>query len=292
MNDVEASIPMEVFLYQAFEENFERLRLKTGRSIAPNVKDAALRQVLLYWRKLRSLAERVDETEIKLTIPEQRTPAGRTFTLEGVVDIVHGDDGRTTMFDLKTHLEAADARADLDPYAKQLALYGHIWQGLRGKELDGAALIASNPPRLLRRALELDDDAAFTRELERWDPIVELPVSRDTVDEVVRDFGEVVDAIEDGRFAAPTVETLLAPTGSGRRSTFGYDVCRNCDARFSCSSYRQYVQRRRPNSRMAEALLEDMEDYGHPQERDAWTDANLPTDGRSRFGALVGEDEV
>jgi hypothetical protein len=51
----------------------------------------------------------------------------------------------------------------------------------------------------------------------------------------------VVDAIEDGEFAAPPASRLKAKRTSSNR-TFGADVCVNCDARFSCASYREYVR--------------------------------------------------
>ena len=81
----------EQFLRDAFEANFERLREESGRVVTPDVKRAAFEQVLLYWRRLRTLAEQVTETEVHLVLPDQRSPEGRRYTLEGVVDIVrHG----------------------------------------------------------------------------------------------------------------------------------------------------------------------------------------------------------
>ena len=99
----------EQFLRDAFEANFERLREESGRVVTPDVKEAALQQVLLYWRKLRTLAEQVTETEVHLVLPDQRSPEGRQYTLEGVVDIVR-EHGQTVMYDLKTYLDAEAAQ--------------------------------------------------------------------------------------------------------------------------------------------------------------------------------------
>src|SRR5262249_30989331 len=96
-----AELDIESFLREAFEANFERLREESGRSVTPDVKAAALEQVLLYWKRLRELAEKVTETEIRLLHPDQRTPAGRRYTLEGIVDIVREAD-TTTLYDVKT----------------------------------------------------------------------------------------------------------------------------------------------------------------------------------------------
>ena len=93
---------VEAFLREAFEANYERLRLETGHTLPVDLKATAWEQVLLYWRRLAELARRVTETEVRLTLPDQRTPKRRRFGIEGVVDIVR-EDGRTVMYDLKTH---------------------------------------------------------------------------------------------------------------------------------------------------------------------------------------------
>lgn len=130
---------------------FKRLREESGRVVTPDVKRAAFEQVLLYWRRLRTLAEQVTETEVHLVLPDQRSPEGRRYTLEGVVDIVREHD-ETVMYDVKTYLDAEAAQADIDPHFKQLNVYAHIWQTLRGP-LDEAAMVARWSPLALRHAL-------------------------------------------------------------------------------------------------------------------------------------------
>jgi len=51
----------------------------------------------------------------------------------------------------------------------------------------------------------------------------------------------VVDDIEDGRFTPPPVETLTESLPGGYHVRFATRVCRNCDTRFSCASYRQFA---------------------------------------------------
>ena len=94
--DVEAKI------CRFFNDNFETLKLEGGHALAPDVKRTALQQVLMYWRKLHDIAEKVTDTEVKLNLPQQHTPAGRVFGIEGVVDIVREND-RIVMYDIKTH---------------------------------------------------------------------------------------------------------------------------------------------------------------------------------------------
>ncbi len=43
------------FIIEAFEENYELMRLEGGHAITGEVKQQALEQVLLYWEKLHEL---------------------------------------------------------------------------------------------------------------------------------------------------------------------------------------------------------------------------------------------
>jgi hypothetical protein len=210
----------EQFLKDAFEANFERLREESGRVVTPDVKKAALEQVLLYWRRLRTLAEQVTETEVHLVLPDQRSPEGRRYTLEGVVDIVREHD-QTVMYDLKTYLDAEAAKADIDPHFKQLNVYAHIWQTLRGQPLDEVAVIATRPTRSLRSALATQDDARIAKALESWEPVLPVNVEQGVLDAVIAEFGCVVDAIEGHRFAPPPVETLLGEASSAEEVVAG-----------------------------------------------------------------------
>ncbi len=229
---------MESLIGEFFESNYERLRLEGGHALTPHVKKAALDQVLHYWRKLRNVAESVTNTEVKLTLPEQTTPDGRRFTLEGVVDIVREDD-RTVMYDIKTH-DPDYVRANLGMYEKQLNVYAHIWQGLRGQPLDQTAIIATAFPETLRDAINSGSQTVIARELEKWEPLIDIPISQSHVEDTIREFGEVVDAIECRQFAPPPVERLQSRLDNTRQ-LYATRICRNCDARFSCSSYRNYA---------------------------------------------------
>lgn len=263
----------EQFLMEAFEANFERLREQSGRSLAPFVKEAGRLQVLLYYRRLHELASRVGETEVRLVLPDQRSPAGRRYTLEGVVDIVQDGD-RTVMYDLKTYLDAESASEHIEPHYRQLNVYAHIWQGLRGRPLDAVALIATRPTRVLGRALRTGDPLRIEAALGVWEPVLDVPVEASVVEEVIRDFGEVVDRIEDRQFTAPPLAVLKGPSRPDGKTPFAQDVCLNCDARFGCTSYRQLVRAQAPG-RADAALRESTADFGGDAERDDWRDSGL-----------------
>jgi hypothetical protein len=196
-------------------------------------------QVQQYWRRLESLARQVTDTEVRLQLPAQKTPEGRSFGIEGIVDIVREDDGRTTMYDIKTH-EAALVKNNIDQYARQLNVYAHIWHGLRGNRLDATAVICTQLPPEVVRAHESGEAARLAEALAKWDPVIPITFDPAGVATTVRQFGAVVDKIESHQFDSPTDEILKARL-PGTQARFAVYVCRNCDARFSCRSYQRHI---------------------------------------------------
>jgi hypothetical protein len=231
---------IEERLNEFFDENLAALTLESGHSLTPEVKDTARQQALMYWRKLRAIAERITDTEVRLNLPQQTSPAGRTFAIEGVVDIVREDE-QVVMYDIKTH-DTAAIKSNLSDYAQQLNVYAFIWQNLRGQRLDETAIICTQLPEALRIAATQQDEQRIARELPRWDPLIAVPFAPEHVDDTVRHFGEIVDKIEDGAFAPIGLPTLQAGL-PGTSRTFASEICRRCDARFSCASYRAYAHK-------------------------------------------------
>jgi hypothetical protein len=221
-----------------FHRNLRELEADKGHALAPGVRETALQQVKLYYRRLQDIADRVTDTEVKLSLPGLRTEGGRPFTIEGVVDIVR-EEGRTVLYDIKTH-DAQEVRANLPEYEKQLNVYAHIWQGLRGEGLDETAVICTRYPADVDRALRSDGEGDLERALAAWEPLIPLPLEPAHVEDIIREFGETVDQIESHRFDPPHLDTLRL-TLPGMTARFAVAVCRNCDARFSCGSYRQYA---------------------------------------------------
>lgn len=230
---------VEQFLQERFEENLERIQEETGTGLAPDIEDMAFQQVLYYWRKLKDIATRVTETEVRLNLPSQQTPAGREYGIEGVVDIVR-EGNRTVMYDIKTH-DAAYVRAHRDDYSRQLNIYAHVWQHLRDQDLDETAVITTSFPEKLREAISNGDAPVIEQEMTSWEPVIDIPFDDNAVDEAIGQFGEVVDSIEDGSFSPPGVSVLRTRTADNAKA-FATRICRNCDARFSCRPYRLYAK--------------------------------------------------
>ncbi len=229
---------IEQFLEEVFSENYEHLHAETGRGITPAMRQLAWEHVRAYWRKMRSVAEKVTETEVRLSLPSQTSPSGKQFTIEGVVDVVREGD-ETIIYDLKTH-NPDIVMINKEAYAGQLNVYAHIWQKLRGNTPDDIAIIATEPPAEVRKALQDNDIDALKRKMAKWDPVVRLNFDQSAVDKCVSHFGQIVDNIENRRFVPPSPKEL-GKTKPGQKAPFGTAVCRHCDARFSCRSYEKYM---------------------------------------------------
>ncbi len=263
---------IEAKIREFFDSNYEILQLESGHSISEDGKQMALNQVLCYWRKLKEIAENVTDTEVRLSLPDRRTPGGRTYSIEGVVDIVK-EKGETWMYDIKTH-EPDYIRANIEFYEDQINVYAHIWQHLRGNTLDRTAVISTAYPKGIREALYYGDEAKLAKEMEKWAPVIEVPSVPEKVERTIEDFGRVVDMIEESEFAPPP-KGKLEEKMPGSSRAFAVQVCRNCDARFSCESFRQYALD--PKRRGGIEFVKYVEQAGDDLDQEAWVNANLET---------------
>lgn len=253
-----------------FEHNFERMKLEGGRTITEDAKQLALNQVLFYYQKLKDVANKVTSTEVKLTLPEQRSEKGRKFTIEGVVDIVKEGEG-TWMYDIKTH-DPEYIKSDLSRYEDQLNVYAHIWQGLRGEDLDETAVISTAYPQSLKLAIIAGDLFRIQHEVAKWEPIIPIKLDQGNVQETIKEFSKTVDAIEENEFYPASIDTLKSKM-EGTHSLFATRICRNCDARFSCPSYRDYATSIGKGERGN--FKKYFDDFGTDADKEEWINANL-----------------
>jgi len=153
-------------------------------------------------------------------------------------------------------------------------VYAHIWKNLRQQQLDETAVIATRFPEEFNAVW--DNPAALDQMLQGWNPIIETDVDAQRVQETVAEFARTVDAIEEGIYSPPDASSLGQKILRGR--TFASGVCRNCDVRFSCSSYREHVKISK--SRELPRFKDIYEDAGTETDReirkDAGLDATLP----------------
>jgi hypothetical protein len=264
---------VEKRIEEFFNLNYERLRLEGGHGITDDIRQFALQQVIMYWRKLRDVAENVTQTEVKLTLPDMVSPRlKKRYTIEGVVDIVK-EEGETWMYDIKTHdLDYIQENREL--YESQLNVYAYIWQGLRQQALDHTAIISTAIPDELRSALRRGDKNAIEKGIEDWNPLVELNFAQGKVEHTIKEFGKVVDKIENHEFRPPPLKKLKDRVAGARSNEqFGTRVCRNCDARYSCNSYREFAQGTYGKTKML--FKKYYNDYGNDADQEDFLTANI-----------------
>lgn len=264
--------PMEVKILQFLERNYEQLKLEGGHALTEDIKQLAMLQVILYWRKLKALADKISDAEVRIALPNQKTPKGRTFSIEGVVDIVREGDVNQ-MYDIKTHDHGYIA-ANKELYEEQLNVYAHVWQELRKNKLDLTAVISTAIPHSLRDAIRSKDEARIAQELAQWDPVIPIAVHQDKVKETIAAFGDVVDKIEDSCFPCPTLAELQRKAKGDE--IFATTVCRNCDGRYSCEVYREHA--RGAGKGRAADFMKYFEVDPNEEEHEDWIDANVPSE--------------
>lgn len=252
-----------------FEDNFRYLRENSGHAINENMKENAYRQILCYYRKNQKIIEQITRSEVKLSLPEQKTPNQKIpYTIEGVVDIVREGE-ETWLYDLKTH-DPERIKAEPEKYKEQLNVYAHIWKGLQKNELDNTAIIATPIPNALKQAIESGNEEKIQKEYDKWEPVIPFGYDEDEVADMIERFGETVEHIENSDFTPPEVKKLESKM-PGMKFNFATHVCRNCDVRYSCSSYVEYLKKSRNANRSN--MLKYM--AGSAEEQEEFIEGNL-----------------
>jgi len=225
-------------LFDAFEQNFTILRHEYGHAISREMKESARKVIAAYGLKFFDIANRITETEFHLCLPDQITEQGRTYSLEGVIDIVSESD-RSVVYDIKTH-DIEYFKNDENRVQDQLNVYAHIWQKLRMKKVDSMIVLLLSFTRELKQKIgSLDlcdarDIQTFQAMLEGWNPVKEFRYKEEECGRTIIDFGRTVDAIESHQFEAPDMKRLRAENGEPRSTLL---MCERCDIRPGCPSH-------------------------------------------------------
>jgi hypothetical protein len=96
----------------------------------------------------------------------------------------------------------------------------------------------------LRAAIENGTEEKIQTEFDKWEPVIPFGYDEDEVADMIENFGETVERIENSEFAPPDIKRLESKM-PGMKTNFATHVCRNCDVRYSCSSYREYMKKTR-----------------------------------------------
>ena len=178
-----------------FDRTFRFLVASDVRPIGDRARDAALAQVLNYFRQNRDEMHRVIQTEVDVSLEKDG------YILVGKVDLLLGGDGKLELLDFKTSPRPKDSPELLAAYERQLCTYAHILERRHGRHVDRLLLYWTSEPR-------------------KEDALMVLPYEPKRVEEAGRHFDETVRSIQAREFAVTTPPDAA--------------ICKECDLRMLC----------------------------------------------------------
>lgn len=180
-----------------FDRTFRFLVASDVRPIGDKARDAALAQVLNYFRQNRDEMRRVIQTEVDVSLEKDG------YILAGKVDLLLGGDGKLELLDFKTSPRPKDSPELIAAYERQLCTYAHILERRHGRHVDRLLLYWTSEPR-------------------KQDALMVLPYDPRRVEEAGLHFDETVRCIQAREFAVTTPPEAA--------------ICKECDLRMLCHS--------------------------------------------------------
>lgn len=180
---------------ELFDRTFRFLAVSDVRPIGDKARDAALTQVLDYFRQNRDEMRRVIQTEVDVSLEKDG------YILVGKVDLLLGGDGRLELLDFKTSPRPKDSPDLIAAYERQLCTYAHILEQRHGRRVDRLLLY-------------------WTSESRKEDALMVLPYDPKRVEEAGRHFDETVRRIRAKEFAIKTPPEAA--------------ICKECDLKLLC----------------------------------------------------------
>jgi DNA helicase-2/ATP-dependent DNA helicase PcrA len=114
------------YIEERFHLNYKMLQLKEVRYMAEAQKQAALQNVVNYWKNNKTYLDGIRDAEVDVSLEKDN------YILTGAIDLVASEDGSLEILDFKTGSKP-DGQSDLvDSYYKQLCIYAHIFQNRSG----------------------------------------------------------------------------------------------------------------------------------------------------------------
>jgi len=165
------------------------------RPIGPKQQEAALLQVINYYRQNKDSFTEIVETEVDVSLEKEN------YILTGKVDLLLGGDARLKLLDFKSQPRPSEDTKRLDTYYKQLCIYAHILDERYGKRPEQLMLYWTGEPR-------------------REDALMVFPYRPEDVAEAGAHFDRVV-----AKILAEDFSVTRTPEAK---------VCRECDLRAYC----------------------------------------------------------
>jgi DNA helicase-2/ATP-dependent DNA helicase PcrA len=182
-------------LRELFDRTFRFLIASDVRPIGDKARDAALAQVLNYFRQNRDEMRRVIQTEVDVSLEKDG------YILAGKVDLLLGGDGKLELLDFKTSPRPKGSPELIAAYERQLCTYAHILERRHARHVDRLLLYWTSEPR-------------------KQDALMVLPYDPKRVEEAGLHFDEIVRRIQAREFAVATPPEAA--------------ICKECDLRMLC----------------------------------------------------------
>ena len=180
---------------ELFDRTFRFLVASDVRPIGDKAREAALRQVLNYFRQNRDEMRRVIQTEVDVSLEKDG------YILAGKVDLLLGGDGKLELLDFKTSPRPKDSPELIAAYERQLCTYAHILERRHGRHVDRLLLY-------------------WTSEARKEDALMVLPYEPRRVEEAGLHFDDTVRRIQAREFAVRTPPEAA--------------ICKECDLKVLC----------------------------------------------------------
>jgi DNA helicase-2/ATP-dependent DNA helicase PcrA len=187
----------ETRIRELFDRTYRFLCLSDVRPIGKTAREAALIQVVNYFRQNQAEMKRVIETEVDVSLEKDG------YILTGKVDLLMGGDGKLELLDFKTSPRPTQSPELLAAYERQLCTYAHILERRYKKHVDRLMLYWTSEPR-------------------KQDALMILPYDPLQVEEAGRHFDDTVRRIQAQEF------TVKTPPEAA--------ICKECDLRHLCTS--------------------------------------------------------
>ncbi|MDI9348082.1 MAG: hypothetical protein QM538_06210 [Methylacidiphilales bacterium] len=255
-----------------FDNNVNEIKSQGSHTLNNHVITNAYIEVVAYWLKHEQMKNSIIASEEKIQENNINTTKGRVCSLQGVVDIMQYDDVEMSaaLFEIKT--QPKEYLTDIAIQCeKQLSLCKEIWSkniNNKDKSITNTYVISTSVPRHIKQEIKklyltpessssvIQSNATLDSFIRDWDPILQINTNAKLARETIADCKEIVDQIEDYKFNPPPPSVLKKVMPVSKRP-FGSEVCRHCDVRFSCESYKAFVSSTNPKEIKDKILSDD-----------------------------------
>lgn len=178
-----------------FDANYVSLSKSEHAYLGAPQKEAALKQILRYFRLQKDKWNTIREAEVDISLVKD------TYILEGKIDLIRGDGDSVQIIDFKSEKkpDRSSEKARVDVYLNQLRLYAHLVNERTGQKVSKMHLYYTGD--------------------ESGDPFLSIDADSVSIDATVQAFDSTVQKILNKDFSRPCSNPK---------------ICNECDFRFFC----------------------------------------------------------